>query len=379
MAKKRSNGEGSVRRTKSGNWQGELMLGYTDEGKRDVVRFSAKARGEVLQKMREYQEMRDSHLQINRNLTFSQWADAWYTDYRTQVQPSTYAGYKYTLQILKGHLGPRKVSDILPLYINRMLDKLVSDGYSLSLIRKCRAMLIQIFDAADNNGLIARNPARKAKSIRDKQGALSKPRYEKDAFSDDEILTLQNELAEDMVGAAILLMLDTGLRVQELLALAPDDIAEDGSVIDVNKAIKTVAGKPTLGPPKSVKSVRKIPVPVSARKYAVYLRLHGGRQLIWSQPGLNPYYGVGTFRHRYYTAIKKVAGVRPLSPHCCRHTYITRLQAMGVPIELIARLAGHSHISITDGYTHTSAETLAQAVTALDKGDAADDWRPPAI
>ena len=85
-----------------------------------------------------------------------------------------------------------------------------------------------------------------------------------------------------------------------------------------------------------------------------------------------------TFRHRYYTAIKKVAGVRPLSPYCCRHTYITCLQAMGVPIELIARLAGHSHISITDGYTHTSAETLAQAVTALDKGDAADDWRPPA-
>lgn len=57
MAGKRSNGEGSIRRLKSGNWQCEMMLGYTDKGKRNVIRFSGKTRSEVLQKMREYQDM----------------------------------------------------------------------------------------------------------------------------------------------------------------------------------------------------------------------------------------------------------------------------------------------------------------------------------
>ena len=246
-----------------------------------------------------------------------------------------------------------------------MQDGLIKDGYSLSQIRKCRAMLIQIFDAADNNNLVVQNPARKAKILRDKDNSLNRPRYEKDAFTSEELQNLQNSLEKNLVGASIRLMLNTGLRVQELLALAPDDIAEDGSTIQVSKAIKMVDGIPTLGPPKSKKSNRLIPVPEVVREYAIYLRTHGGKDLVWSQLGANPYYSVGSFRRRYYTALKNVGGVRKLSPHCCRHTYITRLQEQGVPIELIAQLAGHSEVSTTVGYTHTSAETLANAVAVL--------------
>lgn len=369
MAGKRSNGEGSIRRLKSGNWQCEMMIGYTDEGKRNVIRFSGKARSEVLQKMREYQDMKDKHIQINRDQTLAEWADTWYADYKSQVQASTYSGYKYTLSLIKTRLGVHKLRELLPIHINRMQDGLVKDGYSLSQIRKCRAMLIQILDAADNNGLVVQNPARKAKILRDKDGTLEQPRYEKDAFTDEELKILQNRLEKNLVGASIRLMLNTGLRVQELLALTPGDIAEDGATVRVSKAIKMVDGIPTLGPPKSKKSNRLIPVPAVAREDAVYLRARGGRGLVWSQPGANPYYSVGSFRRRYYTALKNVGGVRKLSPHCCRHTYITRLQAQGVPIELIARLAGHSEVSTTVGYTHTSDETLANAVSVLNNSN----------
>lgn len=365
MAGKRSNGEGSIRKLKSGNWQCEMMIGYTDEGKRNVIRFSGRTRSEVLQKMREYQDMKDKQVQINKNLILAEWADTWYADYKGQVQASTYSSYKYTLSIIKARLGSHKLRELLPIHINRMLDSLVQDGYSLSQIRKCRAMLIQIFNAADNNNLVVQNPARKAKILRDKDNSLNRPRYEKDAFTSEELQNLQNSLEKNLVGASIRLMLNTGLRVQELLALAPDDIAEDGSTIQVSKAIKMVDGIPTLGPPKSKKSNRLIPVPEVVREYAIYLRTHGGKDLVWSQLGANPYYSVGSFRRRYYTALKNVGGVRKLSPHCCRHTYITRLQEQGVPIELIAQLAGHSEVSTTVGYTHTSAETLANAVAVL--------------
>ena len=365
MAGKRSNGEGSIRKLKSGNWQCEMMIGYTDEGKRNVIRFSGRTRSEVLQKMRKYQDMKDKQVQINKNLILAEWADTWYADYKSQVQASTYSGYKYTLSIIKARLGSHKLRELLPIHINRMQDGLIKDGYSLSQIRKCRAMLIQIFDAADNNNLVVQNPAQKAKILRDKDNSLNRPRYEKDAFTSEELQNLQNSLEKNLLGASIRLMLNTGLRVQELLALAPDDIAEDGSTIQVSKAIKMVDGIPTLGPPKSKKSNRLIPVPEVVREYAIYLRTHGGKDLVWSQLGANPYYSVGSFRRRYYTALKNVGGVRKLSPHCCRHTYITRLQEQGVPIELIAQLAGHSEVSTTVGYTHTSAETLANAVAVL--------------
>lgn len=314
MAGKRSNGEGSIRKLKSGNWQCEMMIGYTDEGKRNVIRFSGRTRSEVLQKMREYQDMKDKQVQINKNLILAEWADTWYADYKSQVQASTYSGYKYTLSIIKARLGSHKLRELLPIHINRMQDGLIKDGYSLSQIRKCRAMLIQIFDAADNNNLVVQNPARKAKILRDKDNSLNRPRYEKDAFTSEELQNLQNSLEKNLVGASIRLMLNTGLRVQELLALAPDDIAEDGSTIQVSKAIKMVDGIPTLGPPKSKKSNRLIPVPEVVREYAIYLRTHGGKDLVWSQLGANPYYSVGSFRRRYYTALKNVGGVRKLSP-----------------------------------------------------------------
>ena len=53
------------------------------------------------------------------------------------------------------------------------------------------------------------------------------------------------------------------------------------------------------------------------------------------------------------------------TPHCCRHTYVTMLQAGGVPMETIAALTGHADIKTTEGYLHQSAPALAKAVEAL--------------
>ena len=126
-----------------------------------------------------------------------------------------------------------------------------------------------------------------------------------------------------------------------------------------------VNGVPQLGPPKSVRSRRTIPIPEQFCPYVRYLREHSGTPYIWTCPGGNPLYGVGSFRRRFYTALKNVGQVRKLSPHCCRHTYVTMLQANGVPMETIAALTGHSDIKTTEGYLHQSADTLAKAVEVL--------------
>lgn len=300
-----------------------------------------------------------------RAITLGDWGDIWYEDYRSQVQPSTHYGYQFTLQIIKKWLGDALVADILPIHINLFMTELTESGYGMSQIHKCRTMLIQLFDAAEDNGLVSRNPARRAKIIRDLDGSLTEPRYEKDAFTDEEVETLRRELPYDLLGNSIRLLLDTGLRVQELIALAPEDIAEDGSSVTVDKAIKMVADIPHLGPPKSRHAYRTIPVPEESRACALYLKYHGGKTLIWSLPDRNPYYSVRCFRRRYCNALNRISGVRCLPPHCCRHTYVTRLQAGGVPLEIIARLAGHSNASETDVYAHPSLKTLTDAVSVL--------------
>ena len=160
-------------------------------------------------------------------------------------------------------------------------------------------------------------------------------------------------------------MIGTGMRTQELLALTKEDIAVDGSFVRINKAIEMVDGHPQLGPPKSKRSRRTIPVPPDYYFFARRLRTLGGTNYIWESHREDKLYSVGTFRKKYYEALKNIPGVRLLSPHCCRHTYVTRLQEKGVSIDLIARLAGHARISTTEGYAHASIDTLAGAVNVL--------------
>ena len=361
---KHSNGEGNIRKLENGTWRAELMDGYTAEGKRRIVRFSGKTRKEVQEKIRAYQNQADANVRIDKDLTFGEFADLWYADYKSQVQPSTYSGYKYTLALLKKQFGSTPICEILPMHINRYTDAITAQGYSSSQIRKCRAMLIQVFTAAENNGLIMRNPALHAKKARKKRQIGKVEPAKKDAFTEAEVECLNTDLPQDLIGHGIRGMLGTGLRVQELIALTAEDIAEDGSWVDVNKAIEMVDGKPHLDVTKSELSTRIIPVPESYRSSFLYLRANGGRDRIY-QPGNNPLYGVGSFRRRYYTALKQVPGVRKLSPHCCRHTYATRLEKQGVPLQVIARLMGHARVETTGVYLHTGLDTLNDAVNVL--------------
>lgn len=339
------------------------MDGYTAEGKRNVLSFTAPTKGEVRQKIREYlsAKERGEEILVAKGKSFSYWADTWYADHKGQVQPSTYSGYKYTLQLVKNYYRDKPIKDIKPLDVNKFLNGMNEEGASASKISKCRAMLIQIFDFAEANDAVKRNPARLAKVIRDTEDAG----VHKDAFREDEVKKLREELPDDKLGHSIRLMLGTGIRVQELLALKKDDIAPDGAVVEVKRAVKMVDGKAVLGPTKSKAGTRAVPIAESYRGSALYLREHSGEAFIWCSGRGNLLYGVGTFRKWYYRALQEVGGVRMLSPHCCRHTYVSQLEAKGVPMERIARLVGHTKITTTDGYLHVQMDVLQDAVSVL--------------
>ena len=339
MASKRANGEGSIKQLPSGQWYAQVMDGHKLDGSRNLVYFKGHTKREVIGQIREYWKRRELGAVPDCDVSFSEWADIWYQDYEGQVQPSTYSGYRFTLKIVKVYFGQRKVQQIKPLEIHSFVDYMNRAGYSKSRKAKIRRVLPGM------------QPPRGQKG--------------KDAFSAEERDFLARRLRGDLLGNSIMLMIGTGLRTQELLALSPDDIATDGSYLNVSKAIKLVNGAPTLGPPKSEKGRRIIPVPEDYRRYALYLRYCGGKTYIWTSQRENGLFDPGVFRKQYYKAISDIPEVRRLSPHCCRHTYITMLEQKGVPMEQIARLAGHSRISTTDGYLHLDIETLVGAVSVL--------------
>lgn len=358
MPGKRAHGEGYITQTSNGKWRGQLMDGNDPiTGKRIIRSFTAPTKREVLQKIRDYKEQK-LHPPEPEPVLFQDWADRWYRDYQTQVEVSTYANFKYTLNSLKQHFGQAPLAGIRTMDINTYLTGLLKQGYSHSKISKCRAMLIQIFDSAVANGLLERNPARTAKTIRLEVVTGDILPKKKDAFTPEEVERLLTGLPDTPFG--------NGIRVQELVALTAGDIAGDGSWISVNKAVKMVDSTPVLGPPKSRRSIRTVPVPPRYRPYALALRKSAGKLFCIPSHKLGEPCTIERFRKRFTALLAEIPDVRKLTPHCCRHTYITALQVKGVPMETIARLAGHSRITTTDGYLHIPDSALADAVTVLE-------------
>lgn len=365
----RSPGNGYIEQMKNGTWRGQVMDGYTDDGKKKRLTFTGSTKKDVVRQIREYQSQREANLHISHDVTFYEWSERWYANYEDQVEASTYCNYKYTLRILQAEFGERKLTEILPLEIENFL-KGMKGKRSQSQITKCRSMLIQIYDDADANGVVLRNPARKAKTAKKKRKAglpASALKLKKDAFSEEEVEIILREHPDDLMGNSICLMIGTGIREQEIVALSAEDVEEDGSMLTINKAVQTVNGRSVLGPPKSENSARMVPVPEDYRKYAVFLREHGSAPFLWTRTKQNALYSLRAFQRSYYKTLETMDGVRHLSPHCCRHTYITRLQAKGIPMETIARLAGHSKIETTDKYLHTSIDVLSSAVALLNQ------------
>lgn len=165
-----------------------------------------------------------------------------------------------TLRILNNGFNRRKLKDIKAYDIEQFLKKLRRDGRSDSCLAQCRGMLIQIFNKAEANDLVAKNPVRFAEKMR------KGPPKRKEAFTAEEVqLLMDKKLPEDKTGWSIRLMLATGMRTQELLALEPRHISDDGAKITIEQAVVMEKGTAVIGTPKSFDSYRVIPVPVSVR------------------------------------------------------------------------------------------------------------------
>ena len=156
------------------------------------------------------------------------------------------------------------------------------------------------------------------------------------------------------------------MRTQELLALEPRHIAEDGSSITIEQAVTMVKGTPQIGPPKTQTSYREIPVPKKFRPSALFLR-NTTEKYIWYGKIPCRFCNPSCFRKHYKKALEELGGVRVLSPHCCRHTYVSQLQAKGIPLETIRYLSGHAEIDMIQHYLHIQPEVKTAAVTVLNQ------------
>ena len=361
MAKKRANGEGSLRQRSNGTWELTIMDGFQPDGRRKYKSFYAKTQKEVKVKAKAYTDARAEGIEMDVVYFFDEWADIWFENHKDNIAPTTQENYQYTLRILKQYFPRKKIRDIKPYDIETMLKKLRREGRSISCVTQCRGMMYQIMNKAEANDLIRKNPVRFAEKMRYRE-----PAKRKEAFTAEEVKILLEQLPLDRTGWSIRLLLGTGMRTQELLALEPRHIEPDGSAIRIEQAINMQKGTAVVGTPKSRDSYRVIPVPVNLRYCAVALR-QTDKTYIWEAGKQDCPCNPSHFRTQFKKALDAIPEVRTLTPHSCRHTYVSQMQALGVDLATIQSIVGHADLDMPQHYLHVQDSIRQDAIARFSK------------
>ncbi len=193
------------------------------------------------------------------------------------------------------------------------------------------------------------------------------------------------------------LILETGLRVGELIGLTWDAIDFEKHILTVNQTLeyRHSLHEWRAGPPKTVSSYRTIPL--TDRAYTIlqevkenrhtqknspllfqtleYMDRISGRMISFSMDNLvfiNDRTGEPTKNSSYNTHLYKLcdeAGINRFCMHALRHTYATRAIEAGVQPKVLQQLHGHMSIKTSmDRYVHVTTESLESAIEQFERG-----------
>lgn len=358
---KRMNGEGLIRQRKDGRYELRIMEGYQKNGKQKVVSFYGKTQQEVRDKKKAYDAGAKQGVSMKPKYTFGEFADMWFERHQQELEDATIEHYTYILRTLKEHFGKRPLHEITTPEVEDFLQKLRRKDYSDSYVRSCRGMLTQIYKRAQAYQLVTYNPAILAARMKSRA-----PQKKKESFTARECARLLTNLPQDRMGWSIRLMIATGMRPQEMMGLEPRHITEDGAYVLVEQAMKRIKGTAEIGDPKNASSFRVIPVPETVRPAAIALR-STDKKYIWEAGRKGKPCNPSFFNDKFKEALATIDGMSILTPHCCRVTYVSIMQSLGVKLETISHLVGHTTTRITESrYLRVQDETCQDALARFD-------------
>ncbi|MCC3868937.1 tyrosine-type recombinase/integrase [Terrisporobacter mayombei] len=386
MAKRRSNGEGSiVKNMRNGiqiGWRASITIGTDDKGKLVRKQFTGKTQQDVKNKLQEYKKQMLMGVLNEDKLTVSDWFYSWLFDYRKQdLKPKSFQRYHgiYKNYIENTDFGNIKLNDLRTTHLQRHYKKLLDNGITPTTIRQINTNLKTCLNEAERQGYIQKNWC--------KLVTLPKKEDNKEVkvFTKEE----QEKFLEAIKGHELELLyivaLGTGLRIGEILGLKWSDIDFKNNELHVNRSLqkaaiyeddKIVRYEVQETTPKTKNSLRTIPVPQNIIKK---LRTHKNEQneliLLLQEEYNNKNYvfcnklGRPIEDKRPGRNLKTILtsiGIEPIKFHALRHTYATRLFEAGIPPKTVQHLMGHSDIETTMNiYTHVMKEQKLEAVDKI--------------
>ncbi|MBQ7007589.1 MAG: site-specific integrase [Ruminococcus sp.] len=341
----------------------KVSLGY-DENKKQIVKSTTfvppkgttpkKAQKLAEEYAFEFERHCKGYTQLNENMRFSELAD-WYFDNYAPVELKEGTVYNYKSAYnnhIKPVLGNVRVKDINTPRLTQFVQSLKLQPET---VRKIYVVLQSIFHRGVEQGFIRDTPCRNV-ILPKNRSKKKKPVLDEEQTSRFMKLIEEKKCDPD-IKRIIKVLLYTGMRCGECLALSWNDINFEEMTISIEHNLADVAGKHWLTTPKTESSIRTIGMSQALadifreqKKYQEQLieALGDG----FSHPEMVFTSANGNYRDRSSlgTSLKRfLRGTEFdfLTLHSLRHCNATLLLNSGVDLKVVSDHLGHCDIGVT--------------------------------
>ena len=308
--------------------------------------FSGKTKKDVALKMMKY------NIEQKEQTTVRGVADLWQEANWDRLRFGSLRTYEPCLKRILDRFGDRDISTIKTIEVQTWLKDL-GETYAQKTVSNHKSLLSQICDfAIVNLGIEMQNPCGRAKL----PSGLRKGTRE--ALSDKERQAILSTSADELQLAYLILY--TGCRLGEALALQMRDVDMKNDVIHITKSVAFHGNQPQIQAPKTKNSVRTVPLLPPLKERLKELHLPQDAFIVSGEKPLTK-----TALYRRWESFCKSKGIK-IDRHSIRHQYATTLYDAGIDAKSAQDLLGHAQIATTmDIYTHISEEKRKKDFSTL--------------
>lgn len=307
-------------------------------------------------------------LGVSTRATLKKGLEVWlYKFKQNEVKKSTFERLLTSYKLVSGYrISEMTIASLTTVDIQDFINILRREEYSYSTIKKAYNLLSAFLKFMIGDGVQIR-PSYLNVSLPSPENTVG-GKGEVEAYSKPEQMRIIAEATKShTLGAkAAIIMLETGIRSGEALALSWRDVDWDRKALRIHKTLVHPASTKRCfiqQSPKSRTSNRIIPL--SSRAYAVLEALY--EESIPQSDEEIIFYRVGdrTASMGYNlmsSQIKQVcneSGVEYKGLHIFRHTFATNCYYKGCEIKKLSKFLGHSSVTVTyNTYIHLFGDTL---------------------
>jgi integrase len=347
-----------------GRWRGAVSLGYGPDGRRIRRKVSGASKTEVQQRLHELHDNLASGLRPRTGYTLRQAAADWLAEGLDGRSPKTVKKNQNVLAPILDVIGRSPLKELTAADVRQALTSMAG-RYSTAAVAMGHNALTRVIRHAEAAGLAGRNVAALADTPKGQAGRPSK------SLTLEQAAALLAAAAGTRMHAYIALCLGTGIRTEEARALRWDhvDLGDPDGDPPRPASIAVWRSVRSHGDVKTQKSRRTLAMPLMA---ATALKAHWEREpdtagLVFATRSGEPL-DAANVRREFRAACKHAGIGGNWTPRELRHSFVSLISTTGVPVEEIARLAGHTSTRTTEiVYRRELRPVLTTGAQAMDQ------------